>query len=448
MASPADPNGHGSHVSGIALGTGAAAGAGSGTLLYTDSGNMSSLAKGYFYPSPVHIPNSISTTLTSTAYWVGSNTSLYGLSQADGSTGSYSALSSATSGSSPITEANSFTASSVNHYSAGLVQGTPPNISTYAVANSITNYPAVGDGFNKFRGVASGCRWAGSRVLSANGSGSSLNINAALDDAVVQRVAHNIKILNMSFGLDGNPGIDTTERAKVNTLVNNGIVALVAAGNDGPGTAGSNLVDDPGRAALAITVAASNDINQLTRYSSSGFTSPTSSEDFKPDLMAPGGSSYYSMILSVDSNDSDAEDAAFSDKQANDYTNISGTSMATPFASGAAALVIQALESQGVSWNFTSSVHPLLVKMLLCATSTESNAPREVSSGTNPTLGRAASPKDLYEGYGILNVDAAVEAAVLSYTGGSLSDSTAGGYFDRRAWARKITLAAGGHAAG
>jgi len=162
-----------------------------------------------------------------------------------------------------------------------------------------------------------------------------------------------------------------------------------------PALSGANVVDDPGRAALAITVGASNDINQLTQYTSSGFTSPGTDEDYKPDLLAPGGSSYYSGILSVDSNDGDAEQA-FPDEQANDYRNIMGTSMASPFAAGSAALVIQALENQGLSWNFSTNTHPLLVKMLLCATSTETNAPREASTGTNPTLGRAAAPKDLY----------------------------------------------------
>lgn len=52
-------------------------------------------------------------------------------------------------------------------------------------------------------------------------------------------------------------------------------------------------------------------------------------------------------------------------------------------------------------------------------------------------------PKDLYEGYGLINADAAVEAATLSYTGGVISDSTAGGRFDRRAWARKLSLVPG-----
>jgi len=61
-------------------------------------------------------------------------------------------------------------------------------------------------------------------------------MNEALDDLVTQRITHNIKIANMSIGFNGNPGLSTTTRAKVNTAVNNGIVLCISAGNDGPGT--------------------------------------------------------------------------------------------------------------------------------------------------------------------------------------------------------------------
>ncbi|MFA5865320.1 MAG: S8 family serine peptidase [Phycisphaerae bacterium] len=439
--SPRDIGQHGSHVTGIALGTGAAEGT-NALLYYTDSGNMSSLNNNYYYPSPIHIPNGLNVTFSSTAYWVGGRTTnLYGFYRSNGSAGSYSALSAASSGSSPLNESNSFIASSANHYSAGLIQNTTRKVGLYAVANAVT-YAGVGDGFNTLRGVAPGCRWAVGKVFLNNGSGSSLDIQEAVDDMVVQRITHNIKVVNMSLGIIGNPGLDTTLRSKVNNMVDNGIIAVCSAGNDGPGTAGSNVVDDPGRAGKAITVAAANDINQLTEYTSSGFSSPGSDEDYKPDVMAPGGSDYYSKILSVDSNDSDADSTTFSDKQLNDYANMEGTSMACPCVAGACALVIQALEQSGVTWNFYSSSHPLLVKMLLCATCTESNANREVSSGTNPTLGRAASPKDLYEGYGMINPDAAVEAVLLVYSSGT-TGSTDGGYFNRRAWGRKVTLTSG-----
>ena len=104
----------------------------------------------------------------------------------------------------------------------------------YVVTSQISNYPGSGDGFNRFRGVAPGCSWAGAKVFdNATGAVRATEIGAALDELVNIRVQNNIKVLNLSLGFGGNPGIVTSIRQKVNTAVNNGIVAVNSAGNDG-----------------------------------------------------------------------------------------------------------------------------------------------------------------------------------------------------------------------
>ena len=446
---PVDLGQHGSHVAGIAVGSGAAGG-GAGNFFMSDENSLAGVPNGSFYPSLFDLP-AASITCIITARWNGGgSTTLHLTSHAKGSSGGFSSHGS-TNGTSPLTLVVTVTGDPSRAYTAALLSS--GTTSDYVVTTQISNYPASGDGFNRFRGVAPGCSWAGAKVFDNDGNGSTTQIGAALDELVSTRVQNNIKVMNLSLGFIGNPGIATSIRQKVNTAVNNGIVAVNSAGNDGAAQSpGGREIDDPGRAAMTLTVAAANDLNQLTDYSSSGFASPGSvpgqEEDYKPDLMAPGGSSFYTFIAAVDSNSGDG--AAFADQRTNDYFNISGTSMASPFAAGCAALVIDALQQSGINWDFNSSQHSRLVKMLLCATASESNAIRE-NNKNNPTLQRAAggpngfpAGKDLFEGYGMINPDAAVEAVSQVYTNGTTSIETLGpGVNDRRVWARTVSLGAG-----
>ena len=137
---------------------------------------------------------------------------------------------------------------------------------------------------------------------------------------------------------------------EVDRLVQSGVVVVVAAGNSGYGylqteytdsiAAGIGMsINDPGNAALAITVGATHR-DSPHRYGVSYFSSkgPTGDGRLKPDLVAPG-----ERIISCASSQSRAPLTVNEDKNgapalidADDYTykEDSGTSMAAPHVSG------------------------------------------------------------------------------------------------------------------
>ena len=322
------------------------------------------------------------------------------------------------------------------------------------ITNMMSPYYTNDDGFNRLRGVAPKCRL----VCAKAGLSTEKEFHwtySALDELVYKRRELNLRVLNLSWSTSDETGKDQIGRQKCNNAVKNGIVVVVGAGNDGD-TANPEI-HDPGRAAMVLTVGASNDINQLTEYSSTGFADLNSiniaiQEDYKPDVIAPGGSDYYSYIMSVDSGTSDG--LFWDDLQLYDYGNAKGTSLSTPFVAGCAALVIEAMENADPNflWDFYSSRDARFVKMVLCATATETNEQREDANDVfSPTLQRAArgpmdypEGKDPYEGYGIINPDAAIEAVFLAHNWDSVENDTFGEEPDsRRAWARSVTLGGG-----
>jgi len=451
-SSPVDFYGHDSAVVGVAVGTGQAGGAETGELRYTLSDA---------YPYPVHIVDPIclpagTVTVTAKASWTGGDAGLDFIRWTFGTEGvGMDSVGDYRTGGPPLSLANTFYASNTDVFV--ILLGYYRNLSYLdgvVINATVSSYPAVGDGFNKFRGVAPGCKWAAAKVFDRNGHTEDDTFKAALDDLVSHRIDKRIKIINISHGLyddEGYPAENTSLRNKVNSVVNNGVVVVAAAGNSAASSyEADRKMADPPRAAMAITVGASSDLNLLTNYSTYGFFSPRTNagEDYKPDVIAPGGSSLCTSIMSVDSSTADGYGM---DEVPDDYANMSGTSFAAPFVAGCAALVIEAMEKQGAPWNFESPDQPKLVKMLLCATAGEANAMREgVNKNLNPILNRAeggpnAFPvgKDAYEGYGLINPDAAVEAVSQTYTpGAGVSEELGGSATARRVWARTVSFKA------
>ena len=341
---PVDYNNHGTHVSAVALGTGVSSGNSPGPILLTQNGDLTGIGSGLGPDKfPMDLPAN-AVTVTITAKWNGGgSTSLFLSSRAKGTGGTFgwTTVGSGASGTSPLSLVKTFVTDpgrALTNYTPVLIQNSSLSVADYVLTIQISNAPATDDGFSRLRGVAPGCQWAMAKVLDDAGHSDTFetDLGAAIDDLVALRAVHNIKVLNLSLGLTA--GTSIALRQKVNTAVSNGIVVVAAAGNS------STTSTDPARAAMALTVAAMNDINQLTDYSSTGFASPDAAagEDFKPDLMAPGGSrfGFQSWLISADSNWGDNN---FPDQRTNDYRGKWGTSLASPFVAGCAALVIDAL---------------------------------------------------------------------------------------------------------
>ena len=160
--------------------------------------------------------------------------------------------------------------------------------------------PAIG-------GMAPQCKILSLRVLDNNGSGLVSNLIAAIN--YIQEInGYGRRILihgvNMSLGYDFDPEWFACGQSplcvEVNRMVRSGVVVVVSAGNSGyvikQGTdqsvfaAGEQLtINDPGNAALAITVGSTHRDSPHT-YGVSYFSSkgPTGDGRPKPDLLAPG----------------------------------------------------------------------------------------------------------------------------------------------------------------
>lgn len=180
-----------------------------------------------------------------------------------------------------------------------------------------------GDGNATYRGVAYGAALVGVKVLDSSGSGSMSTVDAGINWCISNKATYNIRVISLSLGTSGSSdGTDSTSVA-VNNAVANGIVCCVAAGNSGPAR---YTIGSPGAAADAITVGAMADTGEkgfsLASFSSRG---PTKDGRIKPDICAPGVN-----ITAAKANST------------NQYITYSGTSMATPFTAGTAALMLAA----------------------------------------------------------------------------------------------------------
>jgi serine protease AprX len=214
-----------------------------------------------------------------------------------------------------------------------------------------------------YPGIATNVNIINLRVLDANGAGTDSQVIAAIQRAIQLKNTYNIRVINLSLGrpVFESYTLDPLCQA-VEAAWQAGIVVVVAAGNSGRdnshGTKGYATIQAPGNDPNVITVGATKTNGTATRlddtvasYSSKG---PTLVDHIvKPDLVAPGNRivSLLSPGSTIPSNYSSFDLApavsivtcllTCTSDSSPKYLRLSGTSMATPVVSGAAALMIQ-----------------------------------------------------------------------------------------------------------
>ena len=185
------------------------------------------------------------------------------------------------------------------------------------VAATIASTGAAPGGY---RGVAPGARIASAKVCTEFGCAESA-ILAGMQWSAEQGA----KVVNMSLGGADTPEQDVLEAAVEQLTADKGVLFVIAAGNAGA----DETIGSPGSADSALTVGAVTKADALASFSSRG---PRVGDGaLKPDITAPG----------VDIVAAKSSGGAPGGPPGEQHLALSGTSMATPHVTGAAAILAQ-----------------------------------------------------------------------------------------------------------
>lgn len=182
-------------------------------------------------------------------------------------------------------------------------------------------------------GMAPGIRLIVGKVLDEKGDGSTENMLRGLDWILRIREQYGIRILNISVGIGTLEEKEKEQQLKdkIGEVWDSGILVVCAAGNKGPEPGTISAV---GGSSKAVTVGChdgSYRIDQPGRCEAYSGRGDEGTAFRKPDLVAPGTD-----IISCN-----VHCYRLHGKIRNAYVKKSGTSMATPIISGAAALAME-----------------------------------------------------------------------------------------------------------
>lgn len=178
----------------------------------------------------------------------------------------------------------------------------------------------------RYQGLAPGCHLISVKVLDSKGGGYASDVLTGLKWIREQKDNLGIRVVNISVGSYSRRNMNENSALVrgVDAAWDDGLVVVVAAGNNGPGRM---TVTTPGISRKVITVGCNDDDKEVnvmgTRMVDYSGRGPTGACVCKPEILAPGAS-----ITSCSN-----EDGRYSVK--------SGTSMATPIVAGAIALLLE-----------------------------------------------------------------------------------------------------------
>ncbi|MFX1376634.1 MAG: S8 family serine peptidase [Promethearchaeota archaeon] len=308
----------------------------------------------------------------------------------------------------------------------------------FSINTSIRYYPEYyNEGYRYFTGIANSTKLVSYKILNQSGIGYSSNLISALAHVISNRSRYHIISVCLSIGTIGDD-VATINKA-IDEVVKNGVLVVIAAGNNGVET--SDALNKLALNKNAIIVGAINDNDQVSSYSSMG---KTIGKTLKPDIVAPGGSKLagHRTITSA---------SGESDELSSTY----GTSIATAIVAATINLLVEAKWKNWNQWNqLNISETVKLVKAILLMTASETNMQREDDpitaedeSNYSPSISLAPLTngiKDIHEGYGRLNIQAAIDALTKSIEiNKSISDnliSSQENPKDSHVFARKINL--------
>ncbi|RST18103.1 serine protease [Streptomyces sp. WAC05374] len=244
----------------------------------------------------------------------------------------------------------------------------------------------------KMNGAAPGAKLVSSRACTWSGGCTNTALTEGMADLVINR---GVDIVNMSIG--GLPALNSGDNARAELygrLIDTyGVQLVISAGNEGPGI---NTIGDPGLADKVVSVGAAisretwaANYNSVVekKYAMFPFSSRGPREDggFTPTISAPG-----SAVNTIPLWMAGAGVPETSYKLPAGYGMLNGTSMSSPQAAGASALLISAAKQKKIE------LSPLTLRTALTSTANRISgvAAHEQGSGLIDVVDAWESVKD------------------------------------------------------